>query len=142
MVITFHTTFCILSLYEDNWRKEVFVHSVLENTAGTSLIRRTVQRLALPYIALTTKEMPDERINTIQKCRTSGLGYKDWCEQHGIPISTFYTKITRLRRKACEIPVAKHRIVRESQQVVPLPIIDEVSQPCWNGILFLGLLRQ
>ena len=74
-----------------------------------------------------------EWINLIQECRTSGLGDKDWCEQRGIPISTFYTKITRLRRKACEIPAAKHRIVRESQQVVPLPIIDEVPKPCWNG---------
>ena len=74
-----------------------------------------------------------EWINLIQECRTSGLGDKDWCEQRGIPISTFYTKITRLRRKACEIPAAKHRIVRESQQVVPLPIIDEVLKPCWNG---------
>lgn len=65
----------------------------------------------------------------IQECRTSGLGDKEWCEQHGIPISTFYTKITRLRRKACEIPAAKHRVIRESQQVVPLPIIDETSVP-------------
>lgn len=65
----------------------------------------------------------------IQECRTSGLGDKDWCEQHGIPISTFYTKITRLRQKACEIPKARHRTIRENQQVVPLPIIDEVPEP-------------
>lgn len=68
----------------------------------------------------------------IQECRTSGLGDKEWCEQHGIPISTFYTKITRLRRKASEIPAAKHRVIRESQQVVPLPIMDEVSIPYPN----------
>lgn len=55
-----------------------------------------------------------EWVDLIQECRPSGLGDKDWCEQHGIPISTFYTKITKLRRKACEIPDARHRIVRES----------------------------
>lgn len=78
-----------------------------------------------------------EWINLIQECRTSGLGDKDWCEQHGIPISTFYTKITRLLRKVCETPAAKHRIVWESQEVVPIPIIDEVPQPSrfeWHSL--------
>ncbi|MDD3279636.1 MAG: IS66 family insertion sequence element accessory protein TnpB, partial [Lachnospiraceae bacterium] len=70
-----------------------------------------------------------EWMELIQECRTSGLGDKDWCEQHGIPISSFYTKITRLRKKACEIPAANHRVVRECQQVVKLPIIDETPQP-------------
>lgn len=74
-----------------------------------------------------------EWVDLIQKCRTSGLGDKDWCEQHCIPISTFYTKITRLRRKACEIPDARHRVVRESQQVVPLSVIDEIPAPYRNS---------
>lgn len=78
------------------------------------------------------KRTDREWMDLIQVCRTSGLGDKDWCEQQGIPISTFYTKITRLRRKACEIPAAKHRAIREKQQVVPLPIIDEVSIPYPN----------
>lgn len=70
----------------------------------------------------------------IQKCRTSGLGDKDWCEQHDIPISTFYTKITRLRKKACDIPPANHRVIRENQQVVPLQIVDEVPELYRNEI--------
>lgn len=78
------------------------------------------------------KRSEREWMDLIQVCRTSGLGDKDWCEQHGIPISTFYTKITRLRRKACEKPAANHCIIRESQQVVPLPIIDQVPQACRN----------
>lgn len=70
----------------------------------------------------------------IHQCRTSGLGDKDWCEQHDIPISTFYTKITRLRKKACDIPPANHLVIRESQQVVPLQIIDEVPKIYRNEI--------
>lgn len=81
-----------------------------------------------------------EWMDLIQECRTSGLGDKDWCEQHGIPISTFYTKVTRLRRKAREIPAAKHRAIRESQQVVPLPIVDEVAEPYPNDISSAGEL--
>lgn len=66
-----------------------------------------------------------EWIDLIHECRTSGLGDKDWCEQHGIPISTFYTKISRLRRTACEMPKAQRRVIRETQQVAPLQIVDE-----------------
>lgn len=68
-----------------------------------------------------------EWMHLIHECRTSGLGDKDWCEQHGIPISTFYTKITRLRKKACEVPAANHHSIRETQQVVPLQLIDETD---------------
>ena len=69
-----------------------------------------------------------EWMDLIQECRTSGLGDKDWCEQHGIPIGSFYSKITRLRKKACAIPAANHRVIRETQQVVPLQIVDEVPE--------------
>lgn len=79
-----------------------------------------------------------EWVALIQECRTSGLGDKDWCEAHGIPISSFYTKITRLRRKACDIPKAQHCAIRETQQVVPLPIIDEVSQTYRNEMPFVN----
>ena len=74
------------------------------------------------------KRSDQEWIALIQECRISGLGDKEWCEQHGIPISSFYTKITKLRRKACDVPKAQHRIIRQTQQVVPLPIIDKLSE--------------
>ena len=75
-----------------------------------------------------------EWMDLIHQCRTSGLGDKDWCEQHDIPISTFYTKITRLRKKACDIPPANHHVIRENQHVVPLQIIDEVPKIYRNEI--------
>lgn len=76
-----------------------------------------------------------EWMKLIHECRTSGLGDKDWCEQHDIPISTFYTKVTRLRKKACEVPTANHRSIRETQQVVPLPIIDETDEMYENAAI-------
>lgn len=85
--------------------------------------------------ARNAKRTQREWMDLIQECRTSGLGDKEWCEQHGIPISTFYTKITRLRRKACEIPAANRRVIRENQQVVPLPIIDEGLETCTSGVV-------
>lgn len=78
------------------------------------------------------KRSDQEWLSLIHECRTSGLGDKEWCEMHGIPISSFYTKISRLRRKACDVPKAQHRVIRETQQVVPLTIVDELSDTCGN----------
>ena len=67
----------------------------------------------------------------IQECRTSGMSDKQWCEMHNIPMSTFYNTITRLRKKACDIPVAVKHSVYPTQQVVPLTILDtpETREP-------------
>ncbi|MBP2660066.1 MAG: hypothetical protein H6Q69_3098 [Firmicutes bacterium] len=68
-----------------------------------------------------------EWLDLIQECRISGLSDKDWCEQHSIPTSTFYTKISRLRKKACNIPKTENHAIHESQQVIPLQIVEEAS---------------
>ena len=72
-----------------------------------------------------TKRNEQEWIDLIQECRTSGLSDKEWCFQHGIPVSTFYNRVTTLRKKACSIPAASRRAVSSSQQVVPVTIIEE-----------------
>ena len=74
-----------------------------------------------------TKRNEQEWIELIQKCRTSGLSDKEWCFQHGIPVSTFYNHVTALRKKACSIPAASRNAVSSSQQVVPVTIIEENS---------------
>lgn len=71
-----------------------------------------------------------EWMELIQECRTSGSSDKEWCEQHSIPISTFYTKISRLRKKACDIPAVQNHVVYQPQQVVPLEILDESPLAC------------
>jgi hypothetical protein len=76
-----------------------------------------------------------EWMDLIHECRTSGLGDKEWCKHHQIPISTFYTKITKLRQKACDIPKANQRSIGQSQQVVPLSILDESPIPLSDAIL-------
>lgn len=45
-----------------------------------------------------------EWLALITQCRSSGLTDKEWCEQYGVNMSTFYNAINRLRKKACEIP--------------------------------------
>ena len=62
----------------------------------------------------------------IQECRTSGLSDREWCSQNGIPVSTFYYHIKRLREQACDIPASVSRNAAARQEVVRLDIIDEL----------------
>ena len=61
----------------------------------------------------------------IQECRTSGLSDRAWCSEHGIPSSTFYNRISRLRKKACNIPASAEHAIQPSQQIVPLTVMED-----------------
>jgi hypothetical protein len=64
----------------------------------------------------------------INECRKSGFSDQTWCNQNGIPISTFYNKVAKLRKKACVISEAsRNQRPHPTQQVVPVQIIEEVS---------------
>ena len=76
-----------------------------------------------------------EWLELITTCRTSGLNDKDWCEQNGVPISTFYNAARRLRKRACEIPdpTGSKSVIdlTTSPDVVRVDIVEdeEVSLP-------------
>lgn len=61
----------------------------------------------------------EEWMNLIQECRTSGLSDKCWCEDHQIPVSSFYRRVSLLRKKACAIP---------ERQVSRIPIRQELIE--------------
>lgn len=46
----------------------------------------------------------DEWMDLITECRQSGLTDAAWCNEHGISPSCFYNAVSRLRKRACEIP--------------------------------------
>ena len=46
----------------------------------------------------------DEWMELVIQCRQSGLTDAAWCNEHGISPSCFYNAVTRLRKKACQIP--------------------------------------
>ena len=50
------------------------------------------------------KRSQAEWMNIITTCRQSDLSDAIWCEQNGISASAFYNAVSRLRKKACEIP--------------------------------------
>ena len=66
-----------------------------------------------------------EWLDLINECRTSGLSDKDWCEANNIASSTFYNAVTRLRKKACEIPASAGT---KSPHILDLTSRQEVVQ--------------
>lgn len=69
-------------------------------------------------------------LQLIMQCRSSGLSDRQWCLNQGIPQSTFYSWLKKLRDKACfEIPESSTSIADSSiplqQDVVQVKIIPD-----------------
>ena len=57
---------------------------------------------------MTGKRVPgrslDEWMELVTECRQSGLTDAAWCNERGISSSCFYNAVSRLRKKACQVP--------------------------------------
>ena len=74
----------------------------------------------------------EEWMELITECRQSGLTDAAWCNEHGISPSCFYNAVTRLRKRACQIPepVGKATtldLTSHKQDVVQIAIEPELS---------------
>ena len=74
----------------------------------------------------------DEWMELVTECRQSGLTDAAWCNEHGISPSCFYNAVTRLRKKACQIPDPAHKastldLTSHKQDVVQIAIETEFS---------------
>ena len=79
----------------------------------------------------------DEWMDLITECRQSGLTDAAWCNEHGISPSCFYNAVTRLRKKACQIPDPAGKastldLTSHKQDVVQITIEPEDS-PVLSG---------
>ena len=74
----------------------------------------------------------DEWMELVIQCRQSGLTDAAWCNEHGISPSCFYNAVTRLRKKACQIPESANKastldLTSHKQDVVQITIEPEDS---------------
>ena len=74
----------------------------------------------------------DEWMELVTECRQSGLTDAAWCNEHGISPSCFYNAVTRLRKKACQIPdpggkASTLDLTSHKQDVVQIAIEPESS---------------
>ena len=74
----------------------------------------------------------DEWMDLVTECRQSGLTDAAWCNEHGISPSCFYNEVTRLRKKACQIPEPAGKastldLTSHKQDVVQITIEPEDS---------------
>ena len=80
---------------------------------------------------LRTRRSQDEWLALIQECRSSCMTDRDWCEQHGIVVSSFYNAVKRLRKKACDIPYTSNKksyaldLTSSKQEVVQIDIYPD-----------------
>ena len=74
----------------------------------------------------------DEWMDLVTECRQSGLTDAAWFNEHGISPSCFYNAVTRLRKKACQIPEPAGKastldLTSHKQDVVQIAIETEDS---------------
>ena len=74
----------------------------------------------------------DEWMELVTKCRQSGLTDAAWCNEHGISPICFYNAVTRLRKKARQIPEPATKastldLTSHKQDVVQIAIEPESS---------------
>ena len=74
----------------------------------------------------------EEWMELVTECRQSGLTDAAWCNEHGISPSCFYNAVTRLRKKACQIPEPAGKastldLTSHKQDVVQITIESEDS---------------
>lgn len=72
----------------------------------------------------------EEKYKLVQECRKSGLSDREWCFRKGIPQSTFYQWLAKLRDRACySIPETQSKnsgISKvQKQEVVKLNVYPE-----------------
>lgn len=81
----------------------------------------------------------NEWMDIITECRQSGLSDAAWCESNGVSVNCFYNAVSRLRKKACEIPESQGKtsiidITSTKQDVVEVSIAPDVvpskTLPC------------
>lgn len=77
------------------------------------------------------KRTLNEWMDIITECRQSGMSDAAWCELNGISVSCFYNAVSRLRKKACEIPEQQGKaqifdITSGKQDVVEVSITPDI----------------
>jgi len=78
----------------------------------------------------SSQRSESEWLQLISECRQSGLADNIWCELNEININTFYNTVTRLRKKACDIPEPTKTTceldLTSRQDVVPIEICPDL----------------
>lgn len=73
----------------------------------------------------------EEQYCLILECRRSGLSDYDWCRENGINPATFYTWITRLKKKGdvSVPPASSPSVCCHSQDIVKVDVLPEEVIP-------------
>jgi len=76
------------------------------------------------------KRSLNEWYEIVMECRKSGLSDAAWCEQNNICAPAFYNAVSRLRKRACEVPASARKsafldFTSSKQEVVKIEVTPE-----------------
>ena len=60
----------------------------------------------------------EEWFEIIKECRTSGITQRQWCREHKISISAYYSHVNELTEKGYEVPAAEKTINSSGREIV------------------------
>ena len=85
----------------------------------------------------------NEWMRIITECRQSGLSAAAWCERNDISVSCFYNAVSRLRKKACEIPApsGKTNVLDITSAKQPLFLLRNYHAHNAYSILTMRIVR-
>ena len=68
-------------------------------------------------------------LDVIRQCGASGLTNRDWCEQHGISLKSYYYWLAKIRKLAIEdLPRKNHCTSTALSQARPVSVEPEFSE--------------
>lgn len=82
----------------------------------------------------------DQVYQIVIECRKSGLSDRQWCTDHGVPSSTFYVWLKKLRARACyDIPASESSTLGFSpapqhQDVVRVDLVSQEPHQIYKPI--------
>lgn len=76
----------------------------------------------------------EERFSMITDCLKSGLSISMWCREHDIPVGTFYSWISQVKKSGYQVDLPKRNKTtiptNTVQEVVKVDVINDATEIC------------
>lgn len=76
----------------------------------------------------------EERFSMITDCLKSGLSISMWCREHDIPVGTFYSWISQVKKSGYQVDLPKRNKTtiptNPVQEVVKVDVINDDAEIC------------
>ena len=97
---------------------------------NTSILLRVMKGVFMSYSPYSI----EERFSMITDCLKSGLSISMWCREHDIPVGTFYSWISQVKKSGYQVDLPKRNKTtiptNTVQEVVKVDVINDATEIC------------